>query len=85
MARLIDATPIIDECVECMNIEWNKSVYTTWAEAEEDFKDRLLDAPVVDAVEVVRCKDCVHRHRRHNCDGRPMDFFCADGERRFHG
>ena len=51
--RLIDATPIIDECKESSAIEWNKSVYTTWAEAEEDFMQRLLDAPTVDAVEVV--------------------------------
>ena len=51
--RLIDATPLIDECDECMSIEWNKSVYTTWAEAEEDFKLRLENAPTVDAVEVV--------------------------------
>ena len=36
-------------------------------------------------VEVVRCKDCWHRHRRHNCAGRPMDFFCADGERKSDG
>ena len=50
--RLIDATPIIDECKECSATEWNKSVYTTWAEAEEDFMQRLLDAPTVDAVEV---------------------------------
>ena len=51
--RLIDATPLIDECKECSAIEWNKGVYTTWAEAEEDFMKRLLDAPTVDAVEVV--------------------------------
>ena len=51
--RLIEVAPLIDECKECMNIEWNKSVYTTWAEAEEDFMQRLLDAPTVDAVEVV--------------------------------
>ena len=51
--RLIDATLLIDECRECMNIEWNKGVYATWAEAEEDFMNRLLDAPTVDAVEVV--------------------------------
>lgn len=54
--RLIDATPIIDECKECSTIEWNKSVYTTWAEAEEDFMQRLLDAPTVDAVEVVHSR-----------------------------
>jgi hypothetical protein len=50
--RLIDATPLVDECKECSAIEWNKSVYTTWVEAEEDFMQRLLDAPTVDAVEV---------------------------------
>lgn len=52
--RLIEVAPLIDECKECMNIEWNKSVYTTWAEAEEDFMQRLLDAPTVDAAPVVR-------------------------------
>ena len=51
--RLIDITPLIDECDECMNIEWNQNVSVSWADAEEDFKQRLLDAPVVDAVEVV--------------------------------
>ena len=51
--RLIDATPLIDECMECSAIEWNRNVYATWAEAEEDFMQRLLDAPTVDAVEVV--------------------------------
>ena len=31
--------------------------------------------------DLVRCKDCLHRHTRPNCHGRPMNFFCADGER----
>lgn len=39
-------------------------------------------APAVDAVEVVRCRNCRHRHTGGRCAGRPMDFFCADGERR---
>ena len=37
--------------------------------------------PAVDAVEVVRCRDCIYRHTRYNCQGRQMDFFCADGKR----
>ena len=41
----------------------------------------IEEAPTVDAVEVVRCKDCIHRHTRYNCQGRRMDFFCANGER----
>lgn len=39
------------------------------------------NAPTVDAVEVVRCRDCIYRHTRYNCHGRQMDFFCADGKR----
>ena len=69
--RLIDPTHLIDECRECMNIEWNKGVYVTWAEAEEDFMNRLLDAPTVDAVEVVHGRwnpsgNC--GYRCSNCD-----------------
>ncbi len=45
-------------------------------------EDEIAKMPTVDAVEVVRCKDCKHRHTRYNCGGRPMDFFCADGERK---
>lgn len=35
--------------------------------------DRLISAPVIDAVEVVRCGDCVYRrysatHKAHWCD-----------------
>lgn len=44
-------------------------------------KKMIDNAPTVDAVEVVRCRNCKHRHTRPNCGGRPMDFFCADGER----
>ena len=57
----------------------------------EEWCVRLSDiesAPTVDAVEVVRCKDCKHRVRE---DGRKCeiwlafansnDWFCADGER----
>ena len=50
----------------------------------------LREAPTVDAVEVVRCKDCKHHHycEIHFCDALGMDcpddskFFCAYGERK---
>ena len=45
--------------------------------------------PSVDAVEVVRCKDCKHRDADDFCTGRgypnvlvPDDGFCDKGERR---
>lgn len=57
---------------------------------------RINDAPTIDAVEVVRCKDCKYAHMTYGgeckyCDmwkedGEALyldgDFFCAYGERR---
>ena len=68
-------------------------VFPNWKELPNEVQDAvckhgqymemLLETQsTVDAVEVVRCKDCAHRHKRWSCQGRPMDFFCADGERR---
>jgi hypothetical protein len=73
--RLIDATPLIDECRECKNIEWNKSVYTTWAEAEEDFMERLLDAPTVDAVEVEEYNALLEMY--HELRENFIDYYCS--------
>lgn len=45
-------------------------------------KQLIYDAPTIDAVTVVRCKDC---KRRKNCRipwNIDDDFFCADGERK---
>ena len=38
--------------------------------------------PIIDAVPVVRCKDCKHRYSSEFCECRPEDAFCSDGERR---
>ena len=54
------------------------------------FENAIDDAPTVDAVPVVRCKDCKNRNR-YECDhfrlgetkcGVTDDWYCADGERR---
>lgn len=45
----------------------------------------VRNAPAVDAVEVVRCRDCKHYMTIFcTCDGCCIsdDWFCADGERR---
>ena len=39
----------------------------------------LEDTPTIDAVEVVRCKDCKHRD---NCNLMTDDDFCSDRERK---
>lgn len=57
------------------------------------FKHDVADMPSVDAVPVVRCKDCKHRDK-YECNyislgdtkcGVTDDWFCADGERRDDG
>ena len=48
----------------------------------------IRNAPTVDAVEVVRCKDCKHYMTIHcTCDGCCIsdDWYCADGERKGDG
>ena len=55
-------------------------------------KRHIENAPAVDAVEVVRCKDCLHNKYNPFGDGCRVciklsrrveeDFFCAYGERR---
>ena len=62
-----------------------------WAEGIEFAIDAVKEAPTIDAVEVVRCKDCKHMYRRKGlrwCDawgeinGMGDDGFCNYGERR---
>ena len=56
----------------------------------EGYKEWLEQLPTVDAVEVVRCKECIHRCTEDGlCEGRgwpmqlvPDDGFCDKGERR---
>ena len=45
---------------------------------------QIADAPTVDAVEVVRCKDCKHRYSDSWCEYVDDDdnFYCAIGERK---
>ena len=53
---------------------------------------RIADIPTIDAVEVVRCKNCKHYQTSHYFPNEKIckltnlfhseDFFCASGERR---
>lgn len=60
------------------------------------FAELVLDIPAVDAVEVVRCRDCKYfaiggadrpwcRHEKGLCDDVESDYFCSYGERRRDG
>ena len=57
--RLIDANVLDEKCRQQMADQWNRQVApVSWAEAYGEFLDDIWDAPTVDAVEVVRCRDC---------------------------
>ena len=44
---------------------------------------QIANAPTVDAVEVVRCRDCKHRYSDSWCEYVDDDnFYCARGERK---
>lgn len=51
-----------------------------------DVNERIINAPTIDTVEVVRCKDC-RRHKTYNCPFGEYDFpgnymYCYYGERK---
>ena len=56
--RLIDADDLIKELKQIVNTEQIFKSFTTWGNAYEDCMTMLDEAPTVDAVPVVRCKDC---------------------------
>lgn len=92
MARLIDADAIID----FIDMGHTRNPLETCF-SERDVVDMLESAPTVDAVEVVRCKDCKHykpqkksahwENRANYCNRvvtikvQPDDF-CSYGERK---
>ena len=53
-----------------------------------DIRDIIDEQPAIDAVEVIRCKDCKHRNRYYCYHPEQMylavdiDYYCARGERR---
>lgn len=88
--RLIDA----DEYEISLHVSYNDDGEQE-VNADEVFL-KLHDAPTIDAVPVVRCKDCKYGMEEwmgwecyHPCDrtrgGSDGNWFCADGERRSDG
>lgn len=72
----------LDAVIDCLELEWGY----------EGMREDLYSLPVVDAVPVVRCKDCKHSYVTigARCCSRgafyavavPDDFFCALAERK---
>lgn len=107
--RLVDVEPLFERAVELEAValeqvakygplsdvhpgEWHR--WDAILTERTAFKYDLMDAPRVDAVPVVRCKDCKHRDPEdHKCDCGALeragcmfpvadDYFCSCGERR---
>ena len=83
MSRYIDADALKRRVGELIVPEWVRTLIRTWLES----------APTVDAVPVVRRKDCKHYKDgfcynpntyddEKTCGNTTKDWFCADGERR---
>lgn len=94
MARLIDADAFIKE--QCESCDGNCDIcgeeaarcMTCDRDFRCDFIQDLADAPTVDAVPVVRCKDCTYYHKSfswcpiHKHYEVFKDDFCSRGKRR---
>lgn len=57
MARLIDADELSKNVYAWARDGWNAELLPYWV--KEDIEVMIESAPTVDAVEVVRCKDCI--------------------------
>jgi hypothetical protein len=83
MSRYIDADAIIS-FVDAGHLR--NPLELAWS--DNDVVDMIESRPTVDAVPVVRCKECVWRHDDSSpiwlpCMSKDTDdeWFCADGER----
>ena len=87
--RLIDADELLNQIAQA-----DADVFDTpppgyvslggydWGYSYDTIARIVQNTPTVDAVEVVRCKDCRHRHTRYNCQGRSPEWYCPNGERK---
>ena len=59
--RLIDADALLNEFLKrYTERERNRNLVFAACEIKQDFADMISDFPTVDAVEVVRCRECKH-------------------------
>ena len=92
--RLINADALEKKLHELALDEWNHGPSTSWSNAYLECEDIVYNAPTVDAVPVVRCKNCKYYEETGSggigtclltISGAEVDGFCAWGERREDG
>lgn len=98
MARLIDYNSVIGQ-IQKLHMDAFRRLDKVSSSAYQKAWDILMNAPTVDAVEVVRCKDCIcshpelvfHKYKSLNtwCAKLNRDMkltgFCSEGKRRTNG
>ena len=89
--RLIDANSILDDFLKrYTERERGRKLVFAACEIKQDFADMISNAPTVDAVPVVRCKDCTYSYEEFgfiyctfgpygDC-AVPSQFYCAEGK-----
>ena len=89
MARLIDSNSILDDFLKrYTKMEKDGKLVFAACEIKQDFADMISNATTVDAVPVVRCRDCAVPHNKYtgcpelNGLVTPPDFYCPFGERK---
>lgn len=91
--RLIDVDALLNEFLKrYTERERNRNLVFAACEIKQDFADMISDFSTVDAVEVVRCRECKHCDpENYHCDHpmgtaaplrRKPDDFCSYGERK---
>ena len=93
MTRLIDANSILDDFLKrYTGMEKDGKLVFAACEIKQDFADMISNATTVDAVPVVRCKDCIYSYEEFgfiyctfgpygDC-AVPSQFYCAEGKRK---
>lgn len=91
--RLFDSDALLNELLKrYTERERNRNLVFAACEIKQDFADMISDFPTVDAVEMVRCRECKHgeiddpdfpdQYYCHaGCGWSKGDFYCAYGER----
>lgn len=91
MSRPIDADALVELCDKMADLESGGVAEFVW----KQFRATVIWQPTIDAVPVVRCKDCIYwweshrickrnKDKNHHCACMDCDadFFCKNAERR---
>ena len=79
--KLIDADEIIERCNFVIE-HGIASADGSHPISAEVVLEVLKETPTIDAIPVVRCKDCIHRFFCRDLLNKEPDDYCSDGERR---